>query len=372
MPDFNIKDIQNLKLKIHVIEKIFLGGVVFIVLCFYFDWNISIGYVAVLLAILQILKWRLKKQLKQKEYVAKIVEERTIQLRIQRDQVMKESEKLSSTLEALAKAQDELVRQERMVTVGQLTKGLVDRILNPLNYINNFASLSVDLLKEVKQELIGNKENLPAEVYEENCEILAMLNSNLTKITEHGANTVRIVKAMEELLKDRQGNMVEADINNLCKVDLEVITKTFEKEIRENKIKIIFHGLSHPVFTEINIEQMSKVILNITKNSMYALLKKAEKEKYDPILVVKLEAMGAYVYISVYDNGIGIEESIKDRIFEPFFTNKPTAEAAGTGLYLRREIILTHKGTISVKSEKDNYTEFIISIPVQQNDRNNE
>ncbi|MCC8144721.1 MAG: hypothetical protein LUD02_01845 [Tannerellaceae bacterium] len=137
MPDFNIKDIQNLKFRIYIIEKIFLGGVVFIVLCFYFDWNISIGYIAILLAILQILKWRFKKQLKQKEYVAKIVEERTIQLRIQRDQVMKESEKLSSTLEALAKAQDELVRQERMATVGQLTKGLVDRILNPLNYINN-------------------------------------------------------------------------------------------------------------------------------------------------------------------------------------------------------------------------------------------
>lgn len=140
--------------------------------------------------------------------------------------------------------------------------------------------------------MIGNKDNLPAEVYEENCEVLEMLHSNLTKITEHGTNTVRIVKAMEELLKDRQGNMVEADINNLCKVDLDVITKTFEKEIRDKKIKIIFHGLSHPVFTEINIEQMSKVILNITKNSMYALLKKAEKEKYDPILVVKIEAMG--------------------------------------------------------------------------------
>lgn len=367
MPDFNVKEIQQLKLKIQIAEKTFLAGVIGTGFAIYYNWDTATGLLIIGLIVLQIIKSRLKKKLKQKEFLAKIVEERTIELRVQRDQVIQESEKLSNALDALAEAQDELVRNERLATVGQLTKGLVDRILNPLNYINNFASLSVELVSDLKKNIADENTVMTRELYADSVEILEMITGNLQKITEHGANTVRIVKAMEELLKDHKGNFTSANINNLCKVNLDVIAKLYEEEITKKNIQLNYTGLALPLMIDINIEQMSKVFLNLYKNSIYALIKKTEKEDFSPQLSVKIRREGMDIVIYIHDNGIGIEENIKGRIFEPFFTTKPTSEASGTGLYLSREIILNHKGTIAVKSEKNNFTEFIVTIPIHQN-----
>lgn len=372
MPDFNIKDIAALKLKLQIIEKTFMAGLIAVVLCFYYDWNSVTGFIILGLVVLQILKIRLRKKLKQKEYLAKIVEERTIELRIQRDQVLKESRKLSEALDALAKAQDELVRKEKLATVGQLTQGLVDRILNPVNYINNFAGLSVGLIKDLKENIREEQGVMNKENYADSIEILNMISSNLEKINEHGCNTVRIVKAMEELLKDRHGDLTRTDMNELCQVNIDVIHKLFQKEIAENQIAIQLRRLPEAAMLEANIEQMNKVILSLMKNSVYALLKKAKKECYSPLLEIKVEKTDKKIIVRIYDNGIGIEENIKEKIFEPFFTTKSTSEAAGVGLYLSREVILNHKGTIDVKSEKNNFTEFKIVIPIYQNNENNE
>jgi len=367
MPDFNVKEIQQLKLKIQIAEKTFLAGVVCAGFAIYYNGNIITAIIIPALIILQIIKSRWKKKLRQKEFLAKIVEERTIELRVQRDQVIQESEKLSSALDALAEAQDELVRSERLATVGQLTKGLVDRILNPLNYINNFACLSVELVSDLKKNIADENTVMTKELYADSVEILEMITGNLQKITEHGANTVRIVKAMEELLKDHKGNFTSANINNLCKINLDVIAKLYEEDIAKKNIQLDYTGLALPLMIDINIEQMNKVFLSLYKNAIYALIKKAEKEDFSPQLSVKIRREGLNIVIYISDNGIGIEESIKKRIFEPFFTTKPTSEASGIGLYLSQEIILNHKGSLSVKSEKNNFTEFIVTIPIHQN-----
>lgn len=367
MADFNVKEIQQLKLKIQIADKTFLIGVIATGFAIYYEWNGWTGGLITVLIILQIVKSRWKKKLRQKEYLAKVVEERTIELRVQRDQVMQESEKLSNALTALAEAQDELVRNERLATVGQLTKGLVDRILNPLNYINNFASLSVDLVKELKKNITEEEAVITKELYAESVEILEMITGNLQKITEHGANTVRIVKAMEELLKDHKGNFTSADINNLCKVNLDVVAKLYEKQIAEKNISLIFEGLALPLMIDLNIEQMSKVLLSLYNNAIYALVKKAEKEDYSPQLNVRVRRSAQSIEITIHDNGIGVDDNIKGRIFEPFFTTKPTSEASGTGLYLSREVVWNHKGTITVESEKNAFTQFVITVPIHQN-----
>ncbi len=367
MADFNVKEIQQLKLKIQIADKTFLIGVIATGFAIYYDLNGWTGGLITVLIILQIVKSRWKKKLRQKEYLAKVVEERTIELRVQRDQVMQESEKLSNALTALAEAQDELVRNERLATVGQLTKGLVDRILNPLNYINNFASLSVDLVAELKKNISDDNAIITKELYADSVEILEMITSNLQKITDHGANTVRIVKAMEELLKDHKGNFTPTDINNLCRVNLDVIAKLYEKEIEAKNIQLNFEGLALPLMIDINIEQMNKVLLNLYQNAIYALLRKADKEDYSPQLNVRVRRSAQSIEIVIHDNGIGVEDSIKGRIFEPFFTTKPTSEASGVGLYLSREVVLNHKGTITVESEKNNFTQFIITVPIHQN-----
>jgi signal transduction histidine kinase len=249
---------------------------------------------------------------------------------------------------------------------------LVDRILNPLNYINNFAGISKELIGDLEKNLQNEQGTITKESHAETLEILGMITSNLNKITEHGINTARIVKCMEELLKDQKGRMLPTDINNLCKVNIDVIRKLFEKEIEEKQIKITFQGLTLSLLIDISIEQMSKALLNLFKNSMYALIRKASKQQFVPELSVKLEKQSDTISISVYDNGIGIEDSIKDKIFEPFFTTKPTADAAGIGLYISREIILNHRGSIHVKSEKDKFTEFTIIVPIHQNTETNE
>lgn len=372
MPDFNIEDIHKIKVRLQIVEKAFIAAVILVILSFYYSWDFVSSFGIVALIILQVLKSHFNKQLKQKEYLAKIVEERTIELRVQRDKVLQESEELSKALDALAEAQDELVRSERLATVGQLTKGLVDRILNPLNYINNFATLSVELVKDLEKNLRNEESVMTKEIYADTVEILGMITGNLNKITEHGANTVRIVKAMEELLKDQKGKMASADINNLCKVNIDVIAKLFANEIEKKQVKISFQGLTLSLMIDINIEQMSKVLLNMLKNSMYAVLRKAEKQTFEPEISVKLRKEGSQVILTIYDNGIGIEESIKEKIFEPFFTTKPTAEASGIGLYVSREVILNHKGSIEVKSEKNQYTEFTLRVPIHQNTEINE
>ena len=374
MADFDVKEIGALKLRLQIVEKVFLGDIVLMILAFYYGWDVWSGWSIVALIVLQIMKSRIKKKLKQKEYLAKIVEERTIELRIQRDQVLKESKKLSDALDALAKAQDELVRKEKLATVGQLTQGLVDRILNPINYINNFAGLSSDLIKDLQRNITDEESVMTKENYEDSIEILDMINSNLQKINEHGCNTVRIVKAMEELLKDHHGDVTSTDICNFCKVNVDVIRKSFQKEIEDQNIQIELQCPLEPLMVDINIEQMNKATLNLLKNSIYALIRKSQKQAdFSPLVTINVEKkLNGTCMITIRDNGIGIEDSIKSKIFEPFFTTKPTAEAAGVGLYLCREVILNHQGSIIVKSEKDIYTEFIITIHIHQNSKNNE
>ena len=152
----------------------------------------------------------------------------------------------------------------------------------------------------------------------------------------------------------------------------EIVFAISAKDIEKNKIEIELLCPEEPVMAEINIEQMNKVMLSLLKNSVYALLKKLQKQEFSPLITIQVEKrLNGTVFLSIRDNGIGIEDSIKARIFEPFFTTKPTAEAAGVGLYLCREVILNHQGSIIVKSEKDNFTEFMITIPIYQKSNDN-
>ena len=367
MADFDVKEITALKRKIWLTENIIVGCWIFLLLFGYFNWDNWVPLLVIALIGLYIQKKHYKKQLKQKEYLAKIVEERTIELRIQRDQILKESKELSDALQALEKAQNELVQKERLATVGQLTQGLVDRILNPINYINNFAGLSSNLVSDLRKNLEEGKATLPQDTFDDSMDILDMLDSNLQKIGQHGYNTMRVVKAMEEMLKDRHGDISQVDIVDLCRVVVKNFTKQFQQELDEKHIRIdVVATPGDAVMAEVYIEQMQKVLFSLLKNSLYALSKKLQKESFEPHIRISVESIpNDTVSISIFDNGIGIEDQIKSKIFEPFFTTKPTSEAAGVGLYLCREMILNHQGSIIVKSEKDISTEFIITIPVK-------
>lgn len=359
------KAIEKLKIRIKLSERLSLASLVGICISLKFghqEWIWLICFIVVF----QIYRIICKRKLAQQEYLVKEVEERTQEIRSEKDAIQEESEKLASALNALADAQDELVRQERMATVGQLTQGLVDRILNPLNYINNFANLSSGLTKDLMENLESQKDVMNKEVYEDSVDLLNMMSSNLEKISEHGFNTVRIVKAMEELLKDRRGNLTLTNINGLCRIALDKLRKSYEPEIREKNIQIVFDNLTLSLMMEVNVEQFGKVLSNMLKNAMYALLRKAETVAFKPEIYLGLKVNKDMLEITIRDNGTGIDTNIKEKIFAPFFTTKTTSEAAGVGLYLCREIVQNHRGTIQVESKKGEYTEFVINIPVYQ------
>ncbi len=344
MGDINIKQLESLRWRMRVIETLTVIGTAWIALAVYQKKEELVYYLVGAVVLLFLLKYYTQFRLRKRQFVSNLVEQRTMEWRFLRDAMQAESEKLSRALSALADAQDELVRKERLASIGQLTKGLVDRILNPLNYINNFAHLSAALAKDIKQNIDEDEET--------------------DKIAKHGDNTVRIVKAMEELLKDHSANRTCVDINDLCKVNLDILRKNYAKEIEKNQVDLSFSGLSVPLTIEVNIDQMGKALLQILDNSIYAVLKKAGEPGYQPSVSLVLRIQADKLQVVIRDNGVGIEETIKTKVFSPFFTTKPTAEAAGTGLYLSREVVLNHKGTIAIESEKYKYTEVTITLPI--------
>ena len=311
---------------------------------FYMRWYMNAIYLLLAgILIYAIFRYRLHRLNVEKNRLESVVQERTADLR---------------------NAQNELIRQEKMATVGKLTQGLIDRILNPLNYINNFAKLSEGLVKDIEANIEDDKDKMDNENYEDTIDVLGMLSGNLQKVSEHGQNTTRTLKAMEEMLKDRSGGIVPMDLVPLLRQDEAMLNNYFADDIRQYSIKTKFDIPQAAIAINGNADQLSKTMMSILANAVYAVVKKAQREQYQPEIAVSVNTNDAMAIISIRDNGIGIEPTIINKIFDPFFTTKTTGEAAGVGLYLSHEIIQNHHGTVSVKSEKNVYTEFIITLPI--------
>lgn len=339
----------------------------------YMRWYFILIYIVLFaLLVVVVVRWRMARLLKEKMRLENIVEERTSQIRQQKDEIEEKSNSLEKALDELNAAQYQLLRQERMATVGTLTKGLVDRILNPMNYVNNFSHMSLGLLKDIKENLEDDEEKMTPDNYDDCMDIVDMLNTNLTKIEEHGVNTTRILKAMEEMLKERKCNIVDTDLSAVCRLNVEMTQSYYKKEIAECGISIDVQGADKEVRAEVDSDQISRVVMSMIGNSIYAVRKKYKQKAYEPVvrLSIGIDSIANNVLISIYDNGIGIEQSIVDKIFDPFFTTKTTAEAVGVGMYLSREIVLNHGGEILVESAKEVETRFTIVLPMRQKNRN--
>lgn len=306
-------------------------------------WYMVVLYCLALFYLMYLLfRYRLKRLQKDKIKLEHIVEERTADLR---------------------NAQSELIRQEKMATVGKLTEGLIDRILNPMNYIINFSKMSNDLLKDLKENIDHNKDNMNADDYEDTLDVLGMLTENLTSVDQYGQNTTRTLKAMEEMLKDRTGGYVDMDMLPVLQQDEKMVRNYFAKEQEQYNIHISFNLPTSAMPLHGNPDMLSKTMMSLIGNAIYAVVKKAQRTSYQPEVKLNVSDDGNKYVLKICDNGIGIEEKILPKVFDPFFTTKTTGEAAGVGLYLSREIVQNHGGEISVASVKDEYTEFTIILP---------
>ena len=332
---------------------------------FYMRWYMILFYLMLAaLLVYALFRYRMHRLNVEKHRLEAIVQERTTEVVKQKDEIEEKSKSLEKALDDLNKAQHKLIRQEKMATVGKLTQGLIDRILNPLNYINNFTKLSEGLVKDIEANIVDDKDKMDSENYEDTMDVLGMLRGNLQKVGEHGQNTTRTLKAMEEMLKDRSGGVVPMDLLPVLRQDKEMLNNYYADDIRKYGIKIEFDIPQTPIPINGNADQLSKTLMSLLGNAVYAVVKKAQREKYQPEVSLSVSIVENIANIVIRDNGIGIEPTIINKVFDPFFTTKTTGEAAGVGLYLSHEIVLSHGGTIDVKSEKNIYTEFIITLPI--------
>jgi signal transduction histidine kinase len=270
----------------------------------------------------------------------------------------------------LKTAQASLIQAEKMASLGQLTAGIAHEIKNPLNFVNNFAGLSVELLDELKEAAAPAINSLDQDTRAEIDETIDMLTSNLEKIAEHGKRADGIVTSMLEHSRGASGERRAVDLNNL--VDEALNLAYHGGRAQDQSFNVTLERDYDITIAPIELvpQDITRVCLNLFGNAFYAA-RKREKEGSDPTfkptLKVTTRDLGDAVEIRIRDNGVGIPDEIKDRLFQPFFTTKPTGEGTGLGLSISYDIVTQeHGGTITVDSRVGEFTEFTIRLPRMQ------
>jgi len=268
--------------------------------------------------------------------------------------------------EELVRTQKQLVVQEKLASLGELTAGIAHEIKNPLNFVNNFAELSVGLVDELKQEIKKNKEHLDSETAEHVDEILTDLAYNAGEIQQSGSRADSIIQGMLLHSRGGTGERRDTDINVLLNQYLALAYHSMRAQ--DSAFEATMENDYDESIGKISVvpQDLGRVFLNILNNACHAILEMTKKlqDGYSPTLSVSTKSLGDKVEIRIRDNGSGIAEEIKDKIFNPFFTTKPPGEGTGLGLSLSYDIIVKeHRGDIKVESERDSFTEFIITLP---------
>ena len=281
------------------------------------------------------------------------------------DEVQARTRELAKSLEGLRNTQDRLVQTEKLASLGQLTAGIAHEIKNPLNFVNNFSAVSVELVDELQEVLA--RADLDNRLRAEISEIGDMLQGNLYKIVQHGKRADSIVKNM--LLHSRQGSGEHqpADINAVVEESLNLAYHGARAEKQD--FNITLERFFDPTAGEVDLfpQDITRVLLNLISNGFYAATKRkseANGANYEPTLAALTKNLGDSVEIRIRDNGTGIPPEVRKKMFNPFFTTKPPGEGTGLGLSLSYDIIVKqHAGSIEVDTQLGEFTEFRIVLP---------
>jgi signal transduction histidine kinase len=268
-------------------------------------------------------------------------------------------QQIEATLAELKATQSQLIQKEKMASLGELTAGIAHEIQNPLNFVNNFSEANKELLAELKQELVAKRNDEAMSLAED-------VIANEEKISHHGKRADSIVKGMLQHSRGSTGEKQPTDINALT----------------EEYLRLSFHGFrgkdthfSTAIETNFNTtvgqvplvpQDMGRVLLNLFNNAFYAVSKKKEQLNgtFEPVVSVSTRREGELVVITVRDNGIGMSQKVAEKVFQPFFTTKPTGEGTGLGLSLSYDIVTKgHGGNLSVKSTEGEGSEFVVQLP---------
>jgi signal transduction histidine kinase/ligand-binding sensor domain-containing protein len=266
----------------------------------------------------------------------------------------------------LKATQQQLITQEKLASLGQLTAGIAHEIKNPLNFVNNFAALSVDLMKELNATLTKQKDKLGDEAAAEIDDMLHTLEQNAEKINHHGQRADGIVKSMMQHARGSSGQREPADINHLLDEAVNLVYHGMRANDASFNITIEKEYDSTIGKLEVVPQELSRVFLNLINNACYAAhqKKKDSLDGFSPTLSVSTKNLGDKIEIRIRDNGNGIPAEIREKIFNPFFTTKPTGQGTGLGLSISYDIIVQqHRGEIKVETENGKFAEFVVRLP---------
>ena len=306
---------------------------------------------------LEITAFKLDRTEKVKRTTAILLEETIEELEQKRKAIEETNSALQKSLEELKAAQAQLIQSEKMASLGELTAGIAHEIQNPLNFVNNFSDVSTELVDEMNEEI--DKGNL-----DDAKQIAQDLRQNLEKINHHGKRAGDIVKGMLQHSRTSSGQKELTDINALADEYLRLAyhglrakDKTFNAATKTDYDETI--GL-----IKVIPQDIGRVVLNLITNAFYAVTerKKLQPEGYEPVVSVSTKKLKDKIEVSVKDNGTGIPQKVLDKIFQPFFTTKPTGQGTGLGLSLSYDIVKAHGGELKVETKEREGSEFIIQL----------
>ncbi|HEV8283794.1 MAG TPA: ATP-binding protein [Chitinophagaceae bacterium] len=282
-------------------------------------------------------------------------------LQNQKEEINQQRNKAEKALEELKITQTQLIQSEKMASLGELTAGIAHEIQNPLNFVNNFSEVSIELIEEWKEELAkGNGQDAAA--------IADDVKQNLEKIIHHGKRADAIVKGMLMHSRSSTGQKELTDINALADEYLRLSYHGLRA--KDKSFNASFKTDFDTTIDKINIvpQEIGRVLLNLFTNAFYSVTEKSKHhpENYEPTVSVSTKKVNDKIEIRIKDNGMGISQKVFDKIFQPFFTTKPTGQGTGLGLSLSYDIITkSHGGELKVETKEGEFAEFFIRLPFQ-------
>jgi C4-dicarboxylate-specific signal transduction histidine kinase len=276
-------------------------------------------------------------------------------------ELLAQKENLQVALTDLKASQLQLVQKEKMASLGEIASGIAHEIQNPLNFVNNFAEINTELLLEMKALL---KKEYATSTNEEINLLFDDVIQNLDKINHHGKRAGNIVKSLLQHARSNSSEAVLSDVNLLAEEYLKLSYHGFRA--RDKSAHVLIQATYEPSLVEINMvpQDIGRVLMNIYNNAFYSVIEKAKQNntEYKPMVTVLTKTEGGKVKIIIRDNGLGIPTKYLSKIYQPFFTTKPTGEGTGLGLSLSYEIIKAHQGELKVDSKEGEFAEFTIEL----------
>jgi signal transduction histidine kinase len=281
-------------------------------------------------------------------------------LNLQNMQIATQRNKLRETLAQLKVTQTQLVQQEKMASLGELTAGIAHEIQNPLNFVNNFAEVSGELAAELQAEAEQSAPDLRTLRG-----IVGELRQNLEKIHQHGRRATNIVRDMLAHARTIGGEREPTNLNTLINEHLQLAYHSFRAKDPQFKVTLVTHLAPTLGHVRAIPQALGRVLINLFNNAFYAVQQRQKVESgYSPEVLVHTHRRNGWVQVRVRDNGLGIPPTIRDKVFQPFFTTKPAGEGTGLGLSLSYDIITKgHGGYLTVDSQVGKFTEFTFELP---------